>query len=364
MNDNWRLLDTGSQPAAYNMALNKVLVESRSNNIAPNTLRFLDFKPNAALVGYHQAINLEIDEKYCRQHGIDINRRMTGGGAIYMDEGQLGWEIFALKSTPGIPGKTEDLYRKMCDSAILGLKQLGISANFRPQNDIEVDGRKISGSGGTEIGEAFLFHGSLLVDFDVDTMIKCLKLPIQKLQDKQLISFKERVVSIREVLGYVPTLDVIKNAFVKGFEETLGINFQPGSLNPEEEALLGKYLPMFESDDWIYGKRTIDANVLLSTVDYKTNGGLIRINLSLDLNREIIKTIFITGDFFAYPTRSILDLEANLKNASCLTEDIKINVNEFFKHNLVTIPGVKPEDFINAILMAIERAKNEVREEH
>ena len=89
---------------------------------------------------------------------------------------------------------------------MLGLSTLGVNAKFRPKNDIEVNGRKISGTGGTELDGAFLYHGSLLVDFDVDTMIKCLKLPIKKLEDKQVQSFRQRVTSLREVLGYTPIL--------------------------------------------------------------------------------------------------------------------------------------------------------------
>ncbi len=356
MSSSWRFIDSGSKRAAYNMAVNKVIVESINQKTAPNTFLFSNFHPTV-LVGYHQSVSLEIKEDYCRENGIDINRRITGGGAIYMGEDQLGWEIFALKDTPGIPSKIEELYPLMSESAILGLKKFGIEAKYRPKNDIEVEGRKISGTGGMEVGDAFLFHASLLIDFDVDTMMKCLHQPVQKLQNKQLDSFKQRVTSMREILGYVPPLEKVKEALAQGFAEVLGITLEPGILSPGENMLLDKYLPMFESDEWVYGKRVINRDVSSSAVDYKTEGGLIRVNLGLDVEREIIKDIFITGDFFAYPSRSILDLEAGLKNASCLPQDVKNNVTKFFAENTTTIPGVIPEDFISAVLMAIDQAK-------
>ncbi|HZJ85321.1 MAG TPA: lipoate--protein ligase [Syntrophomonadaceae bacterium] len=359
MNNTWRLLDLGAKSGAYNMAIDKVIIESLSEEKAPNTFRFLQFRPHCALVGYHQSVDLEIEEEYCRQNGIDINRRITGGGGIYLDESQLGWEIFALKNSPGIPKKTEDLYSLMCESAITGLRKLGITAKFRPQNDIEVEGRKISGTGGTEFGQALLYHGSLLIDFDVDTMVACLKLPVQKLSDKDILSFKQRVISIKEAIGYVPPIAEIKEALVEGFREVLGIALEPNSMTSEEEAKLEKYLPMFSSDTWIYGKRAFDTGVDSYAVDYKASGGLIRISIRLDTNRELIKTLFITGDFFAYPSRSILDLEAFLKNSSFSPDELRKNIKQFFAQQQVTIPGISSEDFVQAILAAIAKTEKD-----
>ncbi|HCF71178.1 MAG TPA: ligase, partial [Syntrophomonas sp.] len=202
MSSSWRLLDTGSLSAAHNMALDKVILSARSRNLVPNTVRFLQFSPQCVLVGYHQAVELEVEEEYCRNKGIEINRRITGGGNLYWgDESQLGWELFAPRDSAGIPNRLEDMYRLMCESAIAGLKRLGVTASYRPANDIEVNGRKISGTGGTEIGDAFLYQGTLLTDFDVDTMIASLKLPIKKLEDKQIKNFKNRVIDLKEVLG-------------------------------------------------------------------------------------------------------------------------------------------------------------------
>lgn len=354
----WRLLDTGSLPAAHNMALEKVILTARSRDWAPDTVHFLQFSPHAALVGYHQAVELEIEEDYCRSHGIEINRRISGGGAIYMDEGQLGWEIFARKDTPGIPGKLEDMYRLLCESAIAGLSKLGVNARFRPQNDIEVDGRKISGTGGTEIGDSLLYHGTVLTDFDVDTMINCLKLPVKKLEDKQVQGFKERVVCLREVLGYQPPLPVIKKAMAEGFSEVLGIKLVAGEMTVEERELLEQELPYFRSEEWIRGQRQRLQESSLITADYKTSGGLIRVSILLDRTRRRIKSVMITGDFFAYPERSILDLEAALKNSSSNPPELLQRVRSFFADNKVKIPGIEPDDFYYALYSAISRAED------
>ena len=355
MKATWRLLDTGPLPAAHNMALDKVILTACSRYWVPNTMRFLQFSPHCALVGYHQAVELEVEEDYCRDHGIEINRRITGGGNLYWDEGQLGWEIFARKNTPGIPKRLEALYGLMCEGAAAGLSKLGVEARFRPKNDIEVGGRKISGTGGTEIGDAFLYQGTLLTDFDVDTMIRCLKLPIKKLEGKQIQSFKQRVTCLREVLGYLPPMADIKRALAEGFAEALGLELTAGVLTEKENTLLRQELPAFQSEKWIRGQRPILQGSELSVVDYKAPGGLIRTSVLLDRHRRRIKSACITGDFFAYPERCVLDLEARLKDSSCRPEDIYQNVRGFFTANGVQIPGVEADDFCRALCMAVTR---------
>src|SRR3989344_2422048 len=89
--DHWRVIDTGLRPAAQNIALNRALLEARQAEEIPSTLRFLRFTPSA-LLGYHQSADQEFNLEYCREHGITVQRRITGGGAIYFDETQIGWE--------------------------------------------------------------------------------------------------------------------------------------------------------------------------------------------------------------------------------------------------------------------------------
>jgi len=356
MSEVWRLLDTGALPAAHNMALDNVILTARSRELIPNTVRFLQFSPHCALVGYHQEVGLEVEEEYCRQHGIEINRRITGGGNLYWDEGQLGWEVYARKDTPGIPKRLEEIYRLMCECAVKGLSRLGVNAAFRPQNDIEVGGRKICGSGGTGIGDAFMYQGSMLTDFDVDTMIRCLKLPLKKLEDKQVQSFKERVTCLKEVLGRLPSISVIKQALVEGFAEGLNIKLETGGLTDQERQLMGEQLPRFQSEEWIYGGRPKIQDSSLSVVDYKTSGGLIRVSIMLDRSRRRIKSAFITGDFFAYPERSILDLEAVLKNSSSYPQDVLYTVRQFFTEHEVRIPGIEADDFYYVLNLAIAKA--------
>ncbi len=353
--ETWRLLDTGHRSAAENMALDEVILTARSKGWVPNTLRFLQFSPRCTLVGYHQAVEQEIRVAYCQQHGIEINRRLTGGGALFWDETQIGWEIFASQRDPRFALSPEALYERLCQGAVRGLEKLGIRAAFRPRNDIEVRGRKISGTGGTSMDGAFLFQGTLLVDFDVDTMLRALWIPTEKLKDKEIASVRERVTCLAWELPTVPPSEEIKAALAEGFAEVLGVRFDPAPLSPAEEDLLARRLPFFRSDEWIYGtRRPLSRRGTLRAL-YKSPGGLIRVSLIVDYQMRYIREAFITGDFFAYPRRAILDLEAALKGAPIDDSALRATVENFFTHCEAHIPGVSPADIVRTLQQALEK---------
>jgi len=354
----WRLLDTGVLTGAQNMALDDVILECRSENKTPNTVRFLQFDPPTALVGYHQSIEQEIRVDYCQRHGVDINRRITGGGAILFTPTCLGWEVFADKSAPGINELRRDLERLagfVCSGAVSALRRLGVKAEFRPKNDIEVNGRKISGTGGTERGNSFMYQGTLLIDFDVDLMLRSLRIPVEKLKDKEVESVKERVTCLKWEIGYVPPLNEIKDAFVAGFQEVLDTELESGGLLPVEEQLYRERLPYIESEEWVRLVRRPKETAGHVNAIRKTPGGLIRVSLALDVPGNFIISSFITGDFQVFPQRAIMDLEARLKNMSADEDTIRETVNKFFADSGAKIFGVEPEDLVQILVEAVKK---------
>jgi lipoate-protein ligase A len=338
------------------MALDEAVLTARSKGLVPNTLRFLQFSPHCTLVGYHQAVEQEIRLAFCREHGVEVNRRLTGGGGLYWDSSQLGWEIYATLDDPVFPRRAEALYERICQGAIRGLDRLGVRAAFRPKNDIEIDGRKISGTGGTSLDGAFLFQGTLLVDFDVDTMLRALRIPTEKLKDKEIESVRERVTCLAWELSAVPPLDEIKAALAAGFAETFGVELVPGPLTSFEEELLDERLPYFWSDEWVYGVRRPLARRDELRALYKSPGGLIRASLVVNAQARRIREAFITGDFFAYPRRAILDLEALLKGVPADVDVVRDVVERFFAEEEVEIPGVTAEDVLQALRDALDKS--------
>jgi len=249
----WRLLDTGIQDAAGNMALQKVLLTSCAGGAGLDTLHLLEFLP-CVLLGYSQDISEEINEDFCREHGIEINRRISGGGCIYMDAGTLGWEIIAKKGAQGIPRNLEDMYAKLCGGVVLMLSSYGIDSSYRPPNDVEAGGRKISGTGGADQGDSFIFHGTVLVDFNAAVMAGALKIPVKEREYGSLTEFKNRTVCMRELLGYAPSISEVKSRLADAFAEMLDISYEPGGLTGEELRSLDAELPLFRSDKWVVSK--------------------------------------------------------------------------------------------------------------
>lgn len=346
----WRLVDTGLRPAAENIALNRAMLEARQADEIPSTLRFLRFRP-CALLGYHQSAEQELNLDYCQAHDITMQRRITGGGAIYFDESQIGWELYLAKSELGCADMAQ-ISRRICEAAARGISALGVEARFRPRNDIEVEGRKISGTGGAFEGEALMFQGTLLVQFDIEKMLRVLRIPAEKLSDKAIASARERVTNLAELLGYVPDMERVKHDLADAFAREFGVSFAAGGLTAPELLRYRAALAEIDHPDWV---RLIDrpaAELPLCDAMRKFPGGLLRASLAYDARTECIRQVRFSGDFFVSPKRCIADLEAFLRGTPLA--DVETRVATFFAGSDVDLHLLAPGDFAAIIRQAIQ----------
>lgn len=349
MNAPWRLLDTGVRPAVENMALDRTLIESCQVG-APNTLRFLRFQPSA-LIGFHQSASQELDLDYCRRAGVAVSRRITGGGALYCDEGQIGWELFVNRRT----FDTADMLliaRRVCEMAVTGLRAIGVEAAFRPRNDIEVQGRKIGGTGGAFDGDALLYQGTVLIEFDVEKMLKVLRIPREKLSDKAIASARERITTLGALLGHTPSTESVQAALARAFAEGFGVDMKGGGLSAAEQELFSCYKDEMADDAWVFETDRPKIEMATLSALRKTAGGLVRVMLAVDTARGRLKQAFITGDFFVYPKRAIVDLEAALRDVSL--EQVDSIVTAFFAQRQVEMMLLTPDDLISVLHEALD----------
>ncbi len=351
----WRLLDTGLRPAAQNIALNRALLEARQENASPSTLRFLRFEP-CALLGYHQSAEQELNLDYCREHAITIQRRITGGGALYVDTTQIGWELYLHRHELGTADMSAISHR-ICEAAARGISTLGVDARFRPRNDIEVDGRKISGTGGAFDGDALMYHGILLIEFDVEKMLRVLKIPAEKLSDKAIASARERVANLADLLGWVPPMSQVQAALASAFAEEFGVEFTPALLTSHEEALYNDALAEIDHPDWInlLARPAVDQPTLDAV--RKFSGGLLRASVAFDRSHGRIKQVWFSGDVFISPRRTLADLEAALRDT--LAEQLAHNVKQFFAGRAVDMLTLTAEDFVSVMHEALAQANSE-----
>jgi lipoate---protein ligase len=350
-----RVVDTQALSAAENMALDEALLEAREENSIPDTIRFLSFNPHSALVGYFQIVESELRTSYCRQQGIDINRRITGGGALYWGTKDVGWEIFASSESFSSKIKQmEDYYRLFCQAASNGINKFRLNSNFRPRNDIEIEGRKISGSGGTSIKKCFMFQGTLLVDIDLEIMLRALRIPVEKLKYNEINSLKERVTWLSRELGYCPARDEIIKNLLEGFCQTLETEYYFDELCRREKELFRQKIPYFSGKNHI--NRVKGANTVFSIKSLnKTESGTVKCNAVIDAVKKILKTIVFTGDFFIYPRRSIFDLESALKNTSIKNGNTERIIRDFYNSYPLPIEGISLENLILPVLKCIEK---------
>lgn len=351
MTKTFRVIDTGIRPCREQMAFDQALIDLHAAGKIPDTLRFLQFPPSV-LVGRHQAISHELHLDACRAAGVGIGRRITGGGALYLDEGQFGWELVVAKSTLGL-NNLGDVTRTICEAAADGLSRLGIEARYRPRNDIEVGGRKISGTGGFFDGDTIFFQGTVLLDMDGARMARLLNIPAAKLAKHNETSAAQRVITLREIFnGAPPPIAEVKAALMAGFADKLGVTLVPGAITPAEEALAARHFTdEVGTDDFVYSIDDPSRRADIRHASHTGKGGTISAFVKLDRAGERIDDITLTGDFFVTPPRVILDLEAALRGTS--VGDLGSTVSGFFTAAEIGLLTATPDDFTTAIDAAL-----------
>jgi len=256
----WRLLKFETHDAFMNMAIDEAVLTARLEKRAPNTLRFYCWKPSAVSIGKFQNVDNEVFLENCRKHGVDVVKRITGGGTVYHDEeDEITYSAVASKKDL----ETEDItavYAKIYSGIAEAVKKLGIAADFDEGNaktcpNLTVEGRKISGSAQSHKGNVVLQHGTLLVSVDLEKMFTFLRVPWAKTCMEVVNVAKDKITSIR-ALGKNVSIPEIHSALVEGFKKALNVKFVDAELTHYERALADKlYREKYSTDDWnLHGK--------------------------------------------------------------------------------------------------------------
>lgn len=253
MSERWRFLDLKVADAYTNMGVDEALAYARGEGMAPNTLRFYRWNPSAVTLGYFQSVEDEVDLEACGRYGIDINRRISGGGAVLNSSyGEITYSIVTDEDDPRVSTDVTESYRFLCHGIVEGLALLGIEAEFKPINDVVVRVRKISGNAQIRRYGAVLHHGTILLDFDARQMFSVLKISKEKLSDKMIKQAEERVTTIRRELGRDISFEEARDALYEGFRKALHVELVHGELSDYEEQLVRKFREKYASPEWIY----------------------------------------------------------------------------------------------------------------
>ncbi|MEE8402594.1 MAG: lipoate--protein ligase family protein, partial [Candidatus Hydrothermarchaeaceae archaeon] len=189
------------------------------------TLMLWMARPATVSLGYFQSVLEEVDVKEAKRLGLTITRRPSGGGAALFDEKELYYSIVASWDSGVLPRAPKPCFKKAADGIIFALGSFGVRAEFAGKNDIQVNGRKISGNAQTNKHKAKIQHGTFLVDFDVDTAARVLKVPIEKVVDKGISAgtmqemIENRVTTLNRELGRDVPMEEAREALKSGFEK-------------------------------------------------------------------------------------------------------------------------------------------------
>jgi lipoate---protein ligase len=351
-----RVIETDFNDSRMHISYGQAMVDQHQQGLQPDTLRFMRFNPSV-LIGRHQVLNDEVNIDYCQKNNIQIVRRITGGGAIYIDSGQLGWELAISKKNIG-SGQLSEITKILCEAAAKGLGKLNIDAKFRPRNDLEVDGRKIAGTGGFFDGDTLFFQAGALVDMDVNHMTSSLNIPAAKLNKRNIKSGSDRVVTVRELLGdKTPSIQVFSDNLCDALCEALGLEPQRAECSQAELELAQEYYDdEIGQDDYVYEINRIHQGDVVRRGHTVTPGGIIYASVKLKgAKLNMIGEIVFNGDLFVSPPRVLYDLEAHLKGV--YLPDVAAAIGSFFEKTKINMMSVQPEHFVNAINNALEQGQ-------
>lgn len=345
----FRVIDTGQRGGRANMAFDQALIELHVERRIPDTIRFLQFSP-CVLVGRHQNLAEEVDLDYCAEHGVEVGRRVTGGGALYLDPSQFGWELVFNRATLGVRDLA-DAARRICEAAAAGLSQLGIPVHYRPRNDLEIDGRKVGGTGGFFDNDTLFYQGTVLLDCDAARMTHALRVPAAKLAKRALTEAAARMIGLNQALGRPVAPADAKAALLRGFADNLGLTLQLGGIGQQEEARAAALLQdEIGTEDFVHGPQAPAAPH--ASAELATAGGRLRVDFRLEgPDRGLIREALITGDFFVTPPRIIYDLEASLRGSPAA--DAPHAIRHLLASRSATCLGFTPDDLARAADQAL-----------
>jgi lipoate-protein ligase A len=256
----WRLLRHGPARGAYNMAVDAAILELVNEGKSQPTLRFYDWDPACLSLGFAQSYS-DIDEDARAKRGWDVVRRPTGGRAILHTD-ELTYSVIGASDEPRLAGGVLESYKRLSEGLMHSLKLLGLPVERQPMREhngfgeldnpvcfevpsdyeITLHSKKIIGSAQARRKGGVLQHGSLPLFGDIGRITEILRYPSAERQQESANRVRARAATVEEGLGRKVSFAEAQDAFIRGFAETLNIDFVEGELTDEERVATERWL--------------------------------------------------------------------------------------------------------------------------
>lgn len=293
----WGWLSDDGNGAAEGLALDEALMArvSRDAAVTRPTLRLYTYADHAALVGRYQTLAAELNLDTCAAAGVQVSRRATGGGAIVMGRDQLGVALVL----PAKAASLKTLIPELGQGVVEGLRRIGVAAEFGGKNDLLVGGRKIAGLGMyMDSNGALMFHTSLLVDLDIDLMLRLLNIPAAKLADKGAAAVAERITTVRRETGRELALDDVRDVIAEGFAARFGVELSPEEPTEAERCAASRLVASrYANPAWLDEQNAQPDGTGSAT--FRSPDGLVRVFVAAQ--GSLVKSLQFAGDFNAVP---------------------------------------------------------------
>ena len=290
----------------WNLALEEYVFE----RMDPKQSYFLLWQNhNTIVVGKNQNTAAEIDPQFVRERGITVVRRLSGGGAVYHDMGNLNFTFI----TDALPDHRIDL-KHFCIPVLETLRSFGVDAQLSGRNDITVDGKKFSGNAQYLRRGRVMHHGTILFDSDLSVVGKALQADPEKIRSKGISSVRSRVTNLRDHLPPEVTLADFEARLLECLSAAESLS--PIALTDEDLAGIEALRPRYDSWDWTYGRSPEYTAVNRRRVE---GCGTVEVSLTVDEGR--ITALCFRGDFFG--SGDPAELSAALMGHPCRREDVE-----------------------------------------
>jgi len=243
-----RLLNLGPTHWLKTQSVYHALAETMTAD-SPDTLILTQPLQSYVCIGYHQELHSVLDRQACARMHLPIVRRRVGGGATYLDVNQLFYQC--LFHHRRVPALITDVYARLLAAPVAALQRLGLKAELRGENEIEVNGKRIAGIGGARIGEAAVVVGNLLFDFDYARMVRVWRVPSEAFRKLAADALRERLTTLWTELPYPASPFEVQHTLIEEFARALNRPVEEGKLTDEETQTIKAVEKRLVSYQWL-----------------------------------------------------------------------------------------------------------------